>query len=141
MTFPTLLSESEKEAAALNAKLVTEMMLEIQSAAFGHTTAYTAVIVFGGYAGIFTIWSNTKDHLSHTLANWVGLLLGVSIFCFVLFEVFKMLAIAREMMKFRVLIVNEYPPAVLLAKRAALAKESNIFFQGSSFRFGMRSWL
>ena len=29
MTFPTLLSESEKEAAALNAKLVTEMMLEI----------------------------------------------------------------------------------------------------------------
>lgn len=112
-----------------SATLVKELLLEVQSAAYGHATSYTTIVVFGGYASLFTIWTYTKDYLSKETTYRVAIMLGSSVLLFVLFEIFKMVIVSYEMMKVRALLVNQFPPAVLLAKRAALARNSKLFVQ------------
>ncbi|WP_157071790.1 hypothetical protein [Steroidobacter denitrificans] len=40
---------------------------------------YTAVIIFGGYAGFFAIWQMTKEYLSKDQALWSALLIMLSL--------------------------------------------------------------
>lgn len=122
-------AELKKAAEARDAKLVKELLIDVQSAAYNHAAAYTTVVIFGGYAALFTIWSYTKDHLTERTTYWVALLLGISVLTFVFFEVFKMLLISREIMKMRKLIVKEHPPSALLAERERLAHSTNKLVQ------------
>jgi hypothetical protein len=104
---------------------VKKSLMETQSASFNFATAYTTVIIFGGYASLFTIWSYTREHLPKITSYRVALLMGVSILCFVLFEVFKMLLVSRELLKVRELLVNRLSPSEFLEKREKLARESH----------------
>lgn len=108
---------------------VKELVLEVQSTAYGYAMTYTAIIIFGGYAALFTVWTHTKEYLNATTTMWVALLLGVSVLCFVMFEVFKMILTSIEFMKVRSLLVVDYPPAILLEKRAQLARQQNVTVQ------------
>lgn len=117
--------ENSSTQQAMEAKAIRDLLLDVQSQAYGHATTYTAVIIFGGYASLFTIWTYTKDHLSETMTYWVALLLGISVLAFVFFEVFKMLLLSREMLKIRGLLVQKLPPAVLLRRYEELSQESN----------------
>lgn len=50
--------------------------------------SYSNIIMMGGYAGLFAIWNFTKVHLEKWQSISVGLLALISIFIFVLFEIY-----------------------------------------------------
>lgn len=126
MTEPSTVDETEQ---AESARKIKELLIEVQSAAYGYATTYTTVVIFGAYAALFTVWSHSKEALSESETARVAMLMGISVIAFVGFEVLKMLVTSREFMRIRALLVNEHPPAVFLEKREALARSQNLFAQ------------
>jgi hypothetical protein len=49
---------------------------------------YTNIIIMGGYAGLFAVWSFTKNDLAQWQSIAVGLLAILSVLSFVLFEIY-----------------------------------------------------
>jgi hypothetical protein len=96
------------------AKKVREAMIEIVTRTFDRASAYTNLIMLGGYAGAFAIWSFTREYLPKTATILVALLLGVSLCTFILFEVFKMFFSTKTFMRQRELLVHQLPPQQFL---------------------------
>ncbi|MFA6266565.1 MAG: hypothetical protein WC670_12755 [Pseudolabrys sp.] len=83
---PTAADEAQKS-------LATEYrnnIVEIQSKLFDKSAAYNNLIMVGGYAGAFTIWSYTKSSLTTTANVATALLIGFSLCVFIFFQVYKM---------------------------------------------------
>ncbi|MDP1700836.1 MAG: hypothetical protein Q8L53_07760 [Aestuariivirga sp.] len=116
-------------ASSKQANEIKDILLETQTAAFGHAQTYTTVVIFGGYAGLFGIWSFTRESLSEGTNVWVGLLIGISMLTFVSFEIFKMIVHTREHIKVRNLLLAQLTPAQFLSKHASLVKENNLTIQ------------
>ena len=61
---------------------------------------YTSLITAVGYAGIFGIWSLTREHISPWLTLLTGVLLLISLSTFALFEVFRTFLVNRSLQRF-----------------------------------------
>ena len=61
---------------------------EIIASSFEQAKSYSNIIIFGGYAGLFTIWNFTKGELLSWQVVTVGLLTILSLFFFVSSELF-----------------------------------------------------
>lgn len=120
------LSGPTESALAKAVREQKEVLIEIEAAVFGNSVAYTTVVIFGGYAALFTVWTQTRDFLSPTNASWVGLLTGVSLAAFVALEVFRMIVKSVELMKVRSLL-SESNPAQFRDRYNALQAASNRF--------------
>ena len=96
---PTNLSEVidhiAKEKQARIAGEIAEVQQKIVAASYDKAASYTAVIIFGGYAGFFAIWQLSNQYLSKEQTLWSALLLMISLLSFVLFEFFKMIVVTR----------------------------------------------
>lgn len=68
-----------------------EMRTQIISAAYDRAATYTNLIIFAGYAGTFTLWSFTNDYLPEQAAITIALMVGISLFIFCGWEVYKMI--------------------------------------------------
>jgi predicted Holliday junction resolvase-like endonuclease len=66
---------------------------------YKQSSAYTQLIMVGGYAAYFAIWNSVKDYLTPVSTLWAALAMLVSIAIFVLFEVYKMLYASGHMVK------------------------------------------
>ena len=66
---------------------------------YAQLTAYTNLILGAGYAGFFATWSLTKENLSKSLSSVAGILILVSLFFFVLFEIIRMVYTTIELEK------------------------------------------
>jgi hypothetical protein len=88
------LSQQERDRIS---KEIIETQIKILSALYDKAVAYTSVIIFGGYASFFGLWSLTKVYLSPGLARLAALLMLLSVLTFVLFEVFKMVVTSRSL--------------------------------------------
>lgn len=78
---------------------ISEAQLKLLTVSYDKAASYTTVIIFGGYAGIFALWQLSKEFLSKEQALWSALLVLVSLLAFVLFEVIKMILVARTVFK------------------------------------------
>jgi hypothetical protein len=76
-----------------------DCIIEIQSKLFDKAVAYSNLIMLGGYAGAFAIWSYTKPQLPERANIIVAFLLGISLAVFIFFEVFKMATNARHFLR------------------------------------------
>lgn len=90
---------------------------------------YTVVVIFGAYAGLFTIWAYTKEHMGINTTYWVAALLGSSMMVFVAFEVFKIAANGQFMLKISALVKTEHTPAEFFALHQKLVKDQLAFQQ------------
>lgn len=99
-------------------------IIEIQSAAYDKATAYTNLIIAGGYAGAFAIWGFTKDQLPPKAAIWAALLLGVSLASFVFFEVYKMIYTTRYAVRHARLLQADIPDKEFLRRHDEIVQES-----------------
>ncbi|WP_152664544.1 hypothetical protein [Devosia geojensis] len=86
---------SEQERAA---KITTDMLLQITSVSFDRAAAYTSLVTVGGYAGAFSIWAFVSNELPRLASASVALLLGFSLLIFVLYEIYKMVSITRQLL-------------------------------------------
>jgi hypothetical protein len=123
-------------------RLLAEKIAEAQERSVAHAydyaTVYTAVIIFGGYAGFFAIWQLTKDYLSKDQALWSALCVMVSLLFFVLFEVFKMVFVTTQVLRQKRILETprvRNDPHLLLAALQGLEKA-----QRPSFRWLIVSW-
>jgi predicted transcriptional regulator len=89
------LAEKAQAEARRHEEEAIEKILSVQerlvAAVYSSASAYTAVVIFGGYAGFFALWQLTKEHLARWQELSAALLMLLSVLSFVLFEVFKMI--------------------------------------------------
>lgn len=78
---------------------VIEKQKEFLAHVYEKASAYTNLIMVGGYAGLFAIWQFTRDFLTHTESVLVALLTLSSIIVFVGFEVYKNVSTALLLMR------------------------------------------
>jgi hypothetical protein len=67
-------------------------IVDIQSKLYDKASAYTNLVMLGGYAGSFTLWSYTKQQLPARASIIVALCLGSSLVGFVLYQVYKIVS-------------------------------------------------
>lgn len=92
------------------AKITSDMVVNMTTALFDKSAAYTSLIIVAGYAGMFSIWAFVSDHLSKAATISVALLLGVSLVAFVTYEIYKMIYGATQMLGLSRLVNPPRPP-------------------------------
>ncbi|MFT4756955.1 MAG: hypothetical protein ACI91R_001605 [Vicingaceae bacterium] len=81
--------DAEKAKAEINDdKEYIEKQKELIITSYEHGKQYTNIIIFGGYAGLFTIWNFTKDQLQSWQVLSVGLCILLSLFLYITFELY-----------------------------------------------------
>jgi hypothetical protein len=121
-------SLSEEDEATEKQK---DRIVEIQSKLFDKASAYTNLILIGGYAGSFTIWSATKAQLTPRANITTALLLGASLTVFILFEVYKMTHNALHIRRVAAALATATSSKDFLDKARSIDKlshESNLLF-------------
>ncbi|MCK4860078.1 MAG: hypothetical protein KAS87_05930, partial [Candidatus Omnitrophica bacterium] len=73
-----------------------EKQKEVVISSYEQAKSYSNIIMMGGYVGLFAIWNFTKDNLNKWQSMSVGLLATVSVFTFVLFEVYGLWFRSRQ---------------------------------------------
>ncbi|MBX9464091.1 MAG: hypothetical protein KL840_14220 [Aquamicrobium sp.] len=109
----------------------TKVLIDVTSAGYERGTAYTNVLMLAGYAGIFGIWSFTKDHLTETASLTVALLVGLSLMFFVGWELAKMIHGSFHVSKMTKLISGNKSPGDFfteLEKTQTEAKVAQLWF-------------
>ena len=91
-----LLQDAAKQEQARHAKEIADAQEKLVTFSYDKAATYTSVIIFGGYAGFFAIWQLTKEYFSKQQALWAALLILVSLFSFIAFEVTKMIIVTRQ---------------------------------------------
>ncbi|RYG55320.1 MAG: hypothetical protein EON56_05815, partial [Alphaproteobacteria bacterium] len=82
--------QAQKDAEAAQRKVV-DLLSEVQGRLIDRAAAYTNLILIGGYAGLFAIWSATRASLPMKANIAVAAALTLSLAFFLGFEVYKMI--------------------------------------------------
>lgn len=109
------LEKIERHFTAEQQKQVQRALLDQYTKMFDRAQAYANVIILAGYAGAFTVWSNTRPALSSKLNITIALCLGLSLVAFVGWEVFGMIKRACINERARALINHTGGPENFLA--------------------------
>jgi hypothetical protein len=72
-----------------------ETRIKILTASYDKAISYTNLIIFAGYAGVFTLWNFTREFLHEKVIILSAALIGVSLFVFCAWEVWKMIASSK----------------------------------------------
>jgi hypothetical protein len=84
-------TELRQFQSALMYEKQVQAALELMGRMHNNHVSYTNLIVVAGYAGFFTFWSTIKSDLPKWLYALSGLLIIVSLLCFIAWEVTKMI--------------------------------------------------
>lgn len=91
-----LLRYTAAEQQRKQADQLAEAHYKFVASSFDKAAAYTTVVVFGGYAGLFGVWQLSKDHLTGWQSAMVALLTLTSVAIFLTFEIVKVAVIGRK---------------------------------------------
>jgi len=68
-----------------------DTVIRIQSALFDKAQAYSRIIIGLGYAGFFAAWAGTRSHISADEVVLSALLMTISLFFYIAYEVYQMI--------------------------------------------------
>jgi hypothetical protein len=119
-----------------HAERVKKLVLDLQSAAYGSARTYTTVVIFGGYAGLFTVWNLSREVMETSTATWVALLASLSLLSFVMFEVYSMISRALQIRSFAALLTKNLQPDEFLAEHEKLNRHQ----QFKAFKIEIPLW-
>lgn len=132
--FKTIGEAAEKkrldDQAAQQEKVKTTL-IEIQSKIYDRASAYTNLVMAGGYAGSFATWAATRAQLTTNTNIAVALALTISLAAFIFFEVYKMTFTAVRFLKNRKLLVTPATPEQFNENLKKLSREEqklSLFF-------------
>jgi hypothetical protein len=108
----------------LSSKQRIEEQVAIDAASFDKMNAYVNLIIFGGYAGFFAIWSFTNDQLPEKARIWTGLLVGISLLFFISWEVLRASLQSSSVVKAFKLSLENLEANEYQAQRSALKKKT-----------------
>lgn len=89
-------------AADLEARMDNVVKSQLQ--VFERAQAFSNAMILAGYAGIFGLWSLSKDTLTKTTIDVVALLIGASLIIYVTWEIYGMIMRANSGFRFQKLI-------------------------------------
>lgn len=112
---------------------IFEAQERLMSSLFDQAKAYSQVVLGIGYVSIFASWAFTKDFLSKNEVFWSALLVSLSIFVFVIFEVLSMFLTSRTLLGVAEAVQNPAQFSAILEKRR---KADAKLFKGYA-----RSWV
>ena len=75
-----------------------EAQKELLSSSYSKAGAYTNMVLGLGYAGFFGLWALTKEYLTNGQVLWSALLIAISLFTFILFEVYKSFYLSQSLL-------------------------------------------
>jgi len=104
----TRFSELDQQLLEIRQSRFLEDQISIQSATFEKASAYNNIVLTLGYAGFFAIWNMVADGLSVPVNTWVGFLLGVSLFTFVIWTLLSSVATTRQIASRAKLLAREF---------------------------------
>lgn len=78
---------------------IEKAQIRLVTATFDQAKAYAHVVLGIGYVSIFAAWGFTREYLTREQIFWSAFLASLSIFVFVLFEVFSMFVTSRTLLK------------------------------------------
>ncbi len=93
---------------------------------FEKAQAYTNAILLAGYAGVFGLWTFSKNYMTAFASNLTVILAGISLLLFITWEIFQMVKRSYAMANF-VRLVNKTPQEFfeLLSKQEAHNREAS----------------
>lgn len=101
------------------------VLTRIISHSYDRAAAYTNLIILAGYAGMFTLWSFTKDYLNETIEIFIALMVGASLFIFCAWEVYKMIYSSRLIKKQAELVMEPLAPKEFQQRSEAITLSVN----------------
>jgi hypothetical protein len=102
-------------------KAVLEVLIRAQTGQM----AYTNLIIVAGYAGFLTFWSSLKNDLPPLLYAVAGLLIVLSLICFISWETTKMILSAIHLRKSEMQLTSSGMSGVDIITK--LQQDNNIF--------------
>lgn len=108
----------------ISSKQRIEEQTAINAASFDKVNAYVNIIIFAGYAGFFAIWSFTNNQLPEKAKIWTALLVGVSLFFFVFWEVLRTWLQSASVVKAFKLSLENLEPDEYQIKEDALKEKT-----------------
>jgi hypothetical protein len=107
--------QAAQKAAEEQHKKMIEALTAVNKGMYDSAASYVNIIMAGGYAGAFAVWTLAGDALSKEQRSWAGLWLFVSLAVFVLWEVAKMILLGVQAIQFQRLVstkVGELPKQI-----------------------------
>lgn len=93
-----LAKQAEQQQREKLANDIIETQIKIISAVYDKAVAYTNIVIIGGYAGFFGLWTLTKQYLTAAQARWSALFMLTSASIFIFFEVYKMVITTKKVL-------------------------------------------
>jgi hypothetical protein len=126
------LNISEKQNLKNQMDKEIEMKIQIISAAYDSASTYINLIIFAGYAGTFTLWSFTKDYLPELATIIIALMVGISLFLFCGWEIYKMIYTSISLRRQTEIIFKGLPPdkffeAMDISKKDAIKQSIKLY--------------
>jgi hypothetical protein len=81
------ITKAAREQQEVDAEKLNEKIIEFQSQLFDKAATYNNIVVTLGFAGFLALWSGVREFLHPIDAVLVAILLGFSLFLFVLWNV------------------------------------------------------
>lgn len=116
---PNMQEQLRKAAQAeqeRQAKKLIDLMVDVQARLFDKAAAYNNLVVSLGFAGFLTIWVWSRDILHPWDSNLVLLLLGSSLFLFILWNVISSFLISRQNIKLGKIVSSNLPAATKIER-------------------------
>ncbi len=110
----------QAEQAKIKSETI-EVLTKVMSAAFDKLSSYTSLIVIGGYAAFFSVWSALEKFVSPWVRLWTFGLMGISILIFVLSETYRITKYSSEMLSW-LRILKATSPERFKAQQEELTK-------------------
>lgn len=101
-----------------------EQLKDVLAHLYDKASAYTNIVMIGGYAAIFGIWQLMKSHLTYGQEVLVAVLITISILLFTGFEVYKMISQAIFFRRLNRILVNFQESQQMQAWRLAFDEHS-----------------
>lgn len=120
-----LLQKAQREQLQKQQDEKVELLIQLQASGFEKSTAYTNIILLGGYAGAFTLIQATKEFIPDRALIFSALLLAFSVVVFCGWEVAKMIYYAWHNQKVIPLLNKQLSPEEFFRQLRELQNAEN----------------
>lgn len=116
-------AQQRQAALAANQRKAIDAMTEVQGKLIDRAAAYTNLMLLGGYAGFFALWSGTRTSLPEKANIAVAALAGTSLAIFIIFEIYKMVINARRFLNNRAFFTQSGTPEEFVQRLEEFKRE------------------
>jgi hypothetical protein len=94
-----------------DAKRRMDMTIALNADVYDKAAHYDSVILIGGFAAFFALWSGVTPHLPKAIVLWSGGLMLVSVLLYIAWHIYRMLTQQAAQMRYAKIVAEPLEPA------------------------------